>query len=133
MRGETVREVKRLILTASGGPFRQTPIERMHEATVEEALAHPTWQELFSRLIESTKETHLDTAQLIRHYLGLRNYVLEEASGRPRSATLLYIYWLPRNWDSCGSSDFVTHRAEVETFGNDLGDSRVGFAAFPYS
>ncbi len=44
MRGEQVREVKRLILTASGGPFRQTPLERMSEATVEEALAHPTWQ-----------------------------------------------------------------------------------------
>jgi len=44
MRGEQLREVKRLILTASGGPFRQTPLERMREATVEEALAHPTWQ-----------------------------------------------------------------------------------------
>jgi 1-deoxy-D-xylulose-5-phosphate reductoisomerase len=44
MRGEQIREVKRLILTASGGPFRQTPLERMREATVEEALAHPTWQ-----------------------------------------------------------------------------------------
>jgi len=44
MRGEQVREVKRLILTASGGPFRQTALEKMREATVEEALAHPTWQ-----------------------------------------------------------------------------------------
>jgi 1-deoxy-D-xylulose-5-phosphate reductoisomerase len=44
MRGEQVREVKRLILTASGGPFRQTPVDRMREATVEQALAHPTWQ-----------------------------------------------------------------------------------------
>jgi 1-deoxy-D-xylulose-5-phosphate reductoisomerase len=44
MRGEHIREVKRLILTASGGPFRQTPVEMMREATVEEALAHPTWQ-----------------------------------------------------------------------------------------
>jgi 1-deoxy-D-xylulose-5-phosphate reductoisomerase len=44
MRGEQVREVKRLILTASGGPFRETPLNRMREATVEEALAHPTWQ-----------------------------------------------------------------------------------------
>ena len=44
MRGEHIREVKRLILTASGGPFRQTSLERMREATVEEALAHPTWQ-----------------------------------------------------------------------------------------
>lgn len=44
MRGEEVREVKRLILTASGGPFRLTPLEGMREATVEQALAHPTWQ-----------------------------------------------------------------------------------------
>jgi 1-deoxy-D-xylulose-5-phosphate reductoisomerase len=44
MRGEHIREVKRLILTASGGPFRQTPLAAMREAKVEEALAHPTWQ-----------------------------------------------------------------------------------------
>ena len=44
MRGEKVEEVKRLILTASGGPFRETPIEEMREATVEKALAHPTWK-----------------------------------------------------------------------------------------
>lgn len=44
MRGEHLSEVKRLILTASGGPFRETPIEVMRQATVEEALAHPTWQ-----------------------------------------------------------------------------------------
>ena len=44
MRGEHVREVKRLILTASGGPFRLSPIEQMRAATIEQALAHPTWQ-----------------------------------------------------------------------------------------
>src|SRR6185369_1550380 len=44
MRGEHVREVNRLILTASGGPFRLTPIEEMRAATIEQALAHPTWQ-----------------------------------------------------------------------------------------
>jgi len=44
LRGEQIGEVKRLILTASGGPFRQTPIEQMRNATVEAALAHPTWQ-----------------------------------------------------------------------------------------
>ncbi|MFL6215094.1 MAG: 1-deoxy-D-xylulose-5-phosphate reductoisomerase [Blastocatellia bacterium] len=44
LRGEQINEVKRLILTASGGPFRQTPIEQMRAATVEQALAHPTWQ-----------------------------------------------------------------------------------------
>jgi 1-deoxy-D-xylulose-5-phosphate reductoisomerase len=36
-------EVKRLVLTASGGPFRTWPAERLAEVTVEQALNHPTW------------------------------------------------------------------------------------------
>ncbi len=36
--------VVRLILTASGGPFREWPADRVPSATVEEALRHPTWQ-----------------------------------------------------------------------------------------
>ena len=37
-------EVKRLILTASGGPFRKTPLAEMASATPEQALAHPNWR-----------------------------------------------------------------------------------------
>ena len=33
-----------MILTASGGPFRTATLDEMKTATVEEALAHPTWQ-----------------------------------------------------------------------------------------
>jgi len=36
-------EVRRLVLTASGGPFRTTPLEEMRGATPEAALDHPTW------------------------------------------------------------------------------------------
>jgi len=36
-------EVQRIILTASGGPLRQWPLERLAAATVADALAHPTW------------------------------------------------------------------------------------------
>ena len=36
--------VRRLVLTASGGPFRTWPIERINRATIEDALAHPTWR-----------------------------------------------------------------------------------------
>jgi 1-deoxy-D-xylulose-5-phosphate reductoisomerase len=35
--------VRRIILTASGGPFRDWPIERMRAATAREAVAHPNW------------------------------------------------------------------------------------------
>lgn len=44
LRGETTREIKRIILTASGGPFRQTPIADLKHVTREQALKHPTWQ-----------------------------------------------------------------------------------------
>jgi len=37
-------EVARLILTASGGPFRETPIERLESVTPAQALNHPTWR-----------------------------------------------------------------------------------------
>ena len=37
-------EVRRLVLTASGGPFRKTPIAKMAVATPEQALAHPNWR-----------------------------------------------------------------------------------------
>src|SRR5437867_9910642 len=36
-------DVRRIILTASGGPFRETPAEKFSGITVEEALKHPTW------------------------------------------------------------------------------------------
>ena len=35
--------IERIILTASGGPFRQYTMEQMAEVTVEQALAHPNW------------------------------------------------------------------------------------------
>jgi len=43
LRGEKRSEVRRLILTASGGPFRTRDKSAMESATVAEALKHPTW------------------------------------------------------------------------------------------
>jgi 1-deoxy-D-xylulose-5-phosphate reductoisomerase len=37
-------DVRRLVLTASGGPFRKTPISDLAHVTVEQALAHPNWR-----------------------------------------------------------------------------------------
>ena len=44
LRAGTHAEVKRLILTASGGPFRKTPLAEIAAATPEQALAHPNWR-----------------------------------------------------------------------------------------
>jgi 1-deoxy-D-xylulose-5-phosphate reductoisomerase len=43
LRGEKRSEVRRIILTASGGPFRTKTKKQMKESTVSEALRHPTW------------------------------------------------------------------------------------------
>ena len=44
LRGGRRSEVRRLILTASGGPFRETPMEKLRTVTPEQALKHPTWR-----------------------------------------------------------------------------------------
>ena len=44
MRGGRLEEVHRVWLTASGGPFLDTPASQFSRITVEEALNHPTWR-----------------------------------------------------------------------------------------
>src|SRR2546429_444667 len=44
LRGEKRSEVKRLILTASGGPFRESSKAEIVNATRDKALAHPNWR-----------------------------------------------------------------------------------------
>ena len=44
LEGHDLRHVKRLILTASGGPFRTWPEDKLRAVTREEALRHPTWR-----------------------------------------------------------------------------------------
>jgi 1-deoxy-D-xylulose-5-phosphate reductoisomerase len=44
MRGGRMEEVERIWLTASGGPFRNTPASEFAGITVEQALNHPTWK-----------------------------------------------------------------------------------------
>jgi len=44
LRAGESREVKRLILTASGGPFRKTPLSHFAKITPKQALNHPNWK-----------------------------------------------------------------------------------------
>ncbi|MET4144671.1 1-deoxy-D-xylulose-5-phosphate reductoisomerase [Arthrobacter sp. UYCo732] len=43
LRAGTAAEVEKLILTASGGPFRGRTLDQLHDVSPQEALAHPTW------------------------------------------------------------------------------------------
>lgn len=42
--GRPGSDVRRILLTASGGPFRQLPAEELKSVTVAQALKHPTWE-----------------------------------------------------------------------------------------
>ena len=44
LRGGARSEVRKLVLTASGGPFRKTPLAQLAGVTPEQALAHPNWR-----------------------------------------------------------------------------------------
>jgi 1-deoxy-D-xylulose-5-phosphate reductoisomerase len=44
LRGGKEGEVRRLVLTASGGPFRKTPLANLATVSPEQALAHPNWK-----------------------------------------------------------------------------------------
>jgi 1-deoxy-D-xylulose-5-phosphate reductoisomerase len=41
--GLNVKGVRRILLTGSGGPFRETPVEQLAAVTPEQAVAHPNW------------------------------------------------------------------------------------------
>jgi 1-deoxy-D-xylulose-5-phosphate reductoisomerase len=41
--GTKTKQARRILLTASGGPFRATPVEELHDVTPEQAVAHPKW------------------------------------------------------------------------------------------
>jgi 1-deoxy-D-xylulose-5-phosphate reductoisomerase len=55
--GHQKEDVHRLILTASGGPFLNFPLSRLHDVTVKEALNHPHW--------EMGKKITIDSASLM--------------------------------------------------------------------
>jgi 1-deoxy-D-xylulose-5-phosphate reductoisomerase len=44
LQGNQRAEVDKIILTASGGPFRRTPLGRLAKVSVEQALKHPNWK-----------------------------------------------------------------------------------------
>lgn len=74
--------VKRLVLTASGGPFRTWPRERAERATPEEALRHPTWS--------MGQKVTIDSATMMNKALELIEAHWLFGLGRSRLAALVH-------------------------------------------
>lgn len=43
LRGENIEDIQKIVITASGGPFRRYSVDQLKKITVEKALKHPNW------------------------------------------------------------------------------------------
>src|SRR5260370_18044928 len=69
LRGEKRSEVRRIVLTASGGPFRTKNKAEIKEATVAEAMRHPTWSMGAKITIDSSTLMNKDLELIEAHCL----------------------------------------------------------------
>jgi len=69
LRGERREDLKRVVITASGGPFRGWSRDELARASVKEALAHPTWQMGPKITIDSATLMNKGLEVIEAHYL----------------------------------------------------------------
>lgn len=94
LRGEDVGTVKRLILTASGGPFRDRPLETLGSVTPAEALRHPTWVMGPKVTIDSATMMNKGLEIIEAHFLFDVDYERIEVAINPDSVVHSYVeFW----------------------------------------
>jgi 1-deoxy-D-xylulose-5-phosphate reductoisomerase len=85
LRGERADAVRRLVLTASGGPFRQRDSTTFASITVDEALRHPTWNMGPKVTIDSATMMNKGLEIIEAHFLFDVAYSIIDAVIHPRS------------------------------------------------
>jgi 1-deoxy-D-xylulose-5-phosphate reductoisomerase len=83
--GRRPADVRRVMLTASGGPFRAWPAERLARATVEDALHHPTWTMGRKITVDSATLANKALEVIEAHYLFELPYDRIEVVVHPQS------------------------------------------------
>lgn len=83
--GEKAINIKKIILTASGGPFLKTPIEKLEKMTAKDALAHPTWKMGPKITIDSATLMNKGFEVMEAHYLFNLSYDQIEVVIHPQS------------------------------------------------
>jgi len=83
--GRRPSDIRRVILTASGGPFRDWPAERLARATVEDALHHPTWTMGRKITVDSATLANKALEVIEAHYLFELPYDRIEVVVHPQS------------------------------------------------
>jgi 1-deoxy-D-xylulose-5-phosphate reductoisomerase len=86
LHGRDRREIKRLVLTASGGPFRGRPASELAGVSADEALQHPTWRMGRKITIDSATLMNKGLEVIEAHWLfGVRPIKSTSSSIRSRS------------------------------------------------
>lgn len=85
LQGTEPREIRRLVLTASGGPFRGFPAERLASVTPADALRHPTWDMGAKVTIDSATLANKALEVIEAHFLFGVPYERIEAVVHPQS------------------------------------------------
>jgi len=89
--GRGPAELARLILTASGGPFRTWPRERIAAATVAEALRHPTWKMGKKITVDSATLVNKALEVIEAHFLFGLGYEAVEVVVHPQSVVHAFV------------------------------------------
>ena len=92
-----------------------------------QAQAEPAWETTYRALLDDpTKCDYLDAAQLVKHYLGIRNTFKD--CGVPQ--VLLYLCWEPTNAEDI--PEFEQHRYEVALLSREVEESEIRFVGLSY-
>jgi 1-deoxy-D-xylulose-5-phosphate reductoisomerase len=89
--GRRPEELSRLILTASGGPFRTWTPEQVADASVEEALRHPTWSMGKKITVDSATLVNKALEVIEAHYLFTLDYDRVEVVVHPQSLVHAFV------------------------------------------
>ena len=91
--GRRSDEVRRIVLTASGGPFRRTPADRLAAVTAAEALAHPTWEMGPKITIDSATLANKGLEVIEAHHLFGLPYERIDVTVHPQSIVHGLVEW----------------------------------------
>lgn len=92
--GHPATDVRRVVLTASGGPFRGWSSDRLAEATVEDALQHPTWRMGRKISVDSATLANKALEVIEAHFLFGLSYEQIEVVVHPQSVVHSFVEFI---------------------------------------
>jgi 1-deoxy-D-xylulose-5-phosphate reductoisomerase len=95
--GRPTAAVERIILTASGGPFRGWTIDQLEQVTVQDALKHPTWSMGRKITIDSATLANKALEVIEAHYLFGLSYDQIDAVVHPQSLVHSFVEFVDRS------------------------------------